>query len=261
MKRTKRITALLLTLLLCFSLCGCSIDIDELREVRGYWDADRNILLNGTVYKPLPSCDMLDPTLNTDYDATVYVAEQDVPLLLVQANGQAFSPSTDGVFLVADEYFATTTHYCRSDKYDEVIAQSEAGPELTTYQYVYTTYNEDEFIVEREYTLTAAEAAVLEAVLNEVEWKYSDAGDVYSKYCVTITHSSDNGWFKAPETINIYFDDLESPVFTLERGADYYENCATVEGTHAMAFASLMSTAVEGRRLIQGYWGDEWSYF
>ena len=105
MKKTLRLAALVLTLLmLIFTFCGCDA-IDEARKNHGIWKvADKTVIeLGGKEYKLLRECQYLNPSVANDYDY-VSVTEKDVPLLCKEIFGEQFLRSDDGIFLVSDLY-------------------------------------------------------------------------------------------------------------------------------------------------------------
>ena len=164
MKKLKRLIGCLLLAALVVSLCGCSA-LDALRESQCYFDGE-DILRNGQIYRKLPSCDTLYPEL--DYEQSIYVTEDDVPVLLISFLAKAhLLPSLDGAFLST---LYGDTIYCREDLYDSTVDKIRNGftPEIVCYSYY--AYSEDSYEVTEEfYTLTKEQTDVLSLITSTVE--------------------------------------------------------------------------------------------
>lgn len=161
----RRIFVLFLAAVLIFLLCGCDA-LDEMRHNQAYYDADGNILWNGSVYKKLPACDYLVP--QTDYDTTVFVTEADVPVLLSGVLSLSdYYPSNDSVFLQDDNYEG---YYCEESVFEQVRDRILAPftPDIICYSY--DVYNEDAYDFETKYyTLTQEQAAAVAYVVENTE--------------------------------------------------------------------------------------------
>lgn len=161
----RRIFVLFLAAVLIFLLCGCDA-LDEMRHNQAYYDADGNILWNGSVYKKLPVCEYLVPP--TDYETTVYVTEADVPVLL---SGMLclseYYPSNDSVFLQDDNYEG---YYCEESAFEQVRDRILAPflPEIICYSY--DVYEDGSFDFEtKDYTLTQEQVDALTYVVENTE--------------------------------------------------------------------------------------------
>lgn len=187
MKKTKRLLALLVAVLLCLSLCGCD-RLDEMRKAHGFWQKDGSILLNGHVYKKLPS---VSDYFNWDTNREdIFVTDVDVPVLLSMMAGEPFSVSKGEIML--DGYDRDTdaqVQYCRADKYDMVCTMLTGDFEVVTYGYYYYEPKTETY---KEYVLTASQKeglAKVYATAKKREQTFEENGE----YDVSISgYSSDN---------------------------------------------------------------------
>ena len=158
MRKSIRILSLLMVLAMCFSLYGCDV-LDDLRETRASIAEDGTIkLADGSEYMPLPECEELTPDF---YNCeTVYVAEEELPLLLTFFSENAFLKTEDGIFLQSytDE---AVIYYCRTDVYDNVLDRINSGFTPEVYGYWYYDYENEE---ENFYVLTQSQAEALSEV-------------------------------------------------------------------------------------------------
>ena len=155
MKRTIRILSLLVVLVMCFSFCGCGA-LDELRQSQASITPEGTIrLVDGTEYKMLPECEELTPRF--DNADMVYVAEEELPLLLTIFSDVAFYKSDDGIFLESQDE-ETYAYYCRTDVYDTMLERINSGFIAETYGYWYYDYEQENDVF---YTLTPTQADVL----------------------------------------------------------------------------------------------------
>ncbi len=119
MKKEIRVFSVVLSLLLCFGLCGCTA-LDEMRAAQCFRDEGGNILYQDHLYKPLPNDLSVDDFVpEFSYDEYLMVTERDVPVLLSGIMGEVFSVSKDRLFLEGDPQ----EYYCRTDVYDTVYQQ------------------------------------------------------------------------------------------------------------------------------------------
>lgn len=153
----------------CMSLSGCQ-ELDEARRNHALYNENGSITLNGMEYKALPQCTDLQPDI--DFGRTIYVTEEDVPVLLSSSMGDYYDISTDEMFLLSgvsglkngvDGLYSENV-YCREDKYGEVRSKIEGGNYFTGYCYEYYDYSAEDNSV-RYYKLTSDEIAAVETVL------------------------------------------------------------------------------------------------
>lgn len=165
MKKVKRISALLLAALLIFVLCGCDA-LDEMRHNQAFFDTDGNILWNGSVYRKLPACDYFVP--QTNYETTVSVTEDDVPVLLSDMLSlSSYYPSDDGMFLRECD---SEVYYCEESVFEKIQNQILAPfvPDILCYSY--DVFDEDFYDFETKYyTLTQEQAAAVAYVVENTE--------------------------------------------------------------------------------------------
>ena len=163
MKKAIRIAALLTVICICFSMSGC-IALDKMRASRATsGEGDSIILQDGTVYELLPECEDLSPYMGET--ESLYIVEEDVPLLLISTMGRIATKSEDGRF-VSTYLGEGKGYYCRSDIYFSVFQRiySEFTPDLYCY-----SYWDAESFTDKLYTLTPEQVAALELVCSTQE--------------------------------------------------------------------------------------------
>lgn len=226
MKKFIRFVSLLV--LLCVCLSGCSY-LDELRTNRATIVEDDIIrLYDGTEYKLLPEIEYFSPfNSSLGSTTTIYVVDEDVPLLLSELYGYWGYKSHNGQFIERD-FGSFTQCYCRTDIYDSIIARSSSGfiPEVYAYSYYDHKTNSGQF-----YTLTAQQAEALEAVLAtqepyqlpsnaKLDYLYSvrlyqsSRDFLFQKYAVLIFYNegkyylrdTDSLIYDVPQELNLVFD-------------------------------------------------------
>lgn len=183
MKIYKRLFLVLLSLLVCLSLCGCR-QLDEMKAKHAVWRKDGTILWNGTVYRPLPRRNF---DLNGNrFTERINVTEADVPVLLSADYGERFHGSSDGVFLYgykrAEEYTNHTREYCRADRYKEVRATLDQMEWLEGLCYDYYDQTDHSH---KTYYLTVEEQQALNSIMEygvnvQFSWDdYAYSADLY----------------------------------------------------------------------------------
>lgn len=259
MKKTRILACIAVVGLLCLCLCGCNLDLDELRANHGIWDGD-NIVLNNAVYKPLPACEELSPTmLSPSYDEHyIYVTENDVPLLLASDYGDRFIADEAHIFICKEIHRDETnpTYYCHEDHYEEVLSKINAGPVLSNYCYEYTTMDRETYnYYSSTYRLTPEEANAVDTVLSTVIGQTLQADHMYSyDHAVSLMYCSGNLWFKSPAYIEVKcIDDLyylqKNPL--IGRSVVY-----PVPSEWNTQFSSLLKAAKEADEAMNEYYGE-----
>lgn len=140
MKRILKTTAALaLALLLCLTLCSCNY-LDDMREARAEMDENGDILFQGKRYCQLDYSyeDQLSREALLYFPNAAYLADRDVPDLLLSNFGQTFRCSTDGTVL---DYQGR--YYVRED-YQETLESILKHPQLDTYCVYSYNYLKDE---------------------------------------------------------------------------------------------------------------------
>ncbi len=244
MNKTKRIVALLAVLVLCFSLCGC-VDLDELRSRRASVTAEGNIVLgDGTEYKLLPVCEELSPSFY-NYDM-VYLAEEELPLLLTFFSDNGLSKSDDGLFLESDAM--EQTMYCRTDVYDSVVARINQGFSGDVYGYWYYDYETDQELF---YALTPSQALALSTVLRNVTPELlPEMATLDYEYMVDLWLCTEDKLFQK-DIADVYF--LNDTYYLVDQGTDttvLYK----VPSDLSAVFNDITAKQVES----DSFWDDEW---
>lgn len=230
MKKIVKIISLFLIFVLCIACSSC-VNLDELRSMRASVTETGTILLaDGTEYKLLPVCEEFSP--NFENDDLIYVVEDDVPLLLMDAFGDWVWKSEDGKFLKGSIY----EYYCRADLYDELCQRMEAGFVPDTYGYWYYDDEEGQRVF---YTLTQEQADAVawvygmqtpEILPEAVSLRYTHKVDLYlctqdalfkretvdlcqyqSKYYVVGSESGAIALYPVPEELSTVFASIFAP--------------------------------------------------
>lgn len=158
MRKRIRLVSVFAVLGICLSLCGCEI-LDELRASRASITADGVIqLYDGTAYMRLPECRELSPDFS-EYEE-IYIAEEELPLLLTSFSETYAEKSNDGRFLQIFTQEAVV-YYCRTDIYDSILERINNGFVPEEYCYSYYDYENGKYIL---YSLTPAQANAVEQV-------------------------------------------------------------------------------------------------
>ncbi|MEE1314167.1 MAG: hypothetical protein UHS49_00160 [Faecalimonas sp.] len=139
MKKMKRIViAVGILAVMCVGLSGCR-QIDNMRKKQAIVTSGEMIVIDGKEYLKLPECEFLTPEFSYfadsygDSDSTIYMTDEEVPVLLSSIIGERGDISLDGIFI--DGYDGT--YYCREDKYEEMLDIIEKGyqPDALTCSY------------------------------------------------------------------------------------------------------------------------------
>lgn len=192
MKKARRILCLMAALVLCISLCGC-VDLDELRAMRATMTEEGNVkLADGTEYKLLPECEELSPKFE-EY-LSVYITQEDLPLLLTTTSENYLDKSDDGLFLQTyfeEDGYYKYIYYCRTDIYDSVVDRIENGftPDYCFYWYYTDT--------QMTYTLTQQQWDAVEQVYTTQEPKELPAAAAMEwEHCASLILCSADGLFQ-----------------------------------------------------------------
>lgn len=256
--KLKRVIALACALLLCLGLCGCDPDLDALRKTHGNYTADRDILLDGVLYKQV-TYPLLNPTCIYGYEGNIFVAEEGVPLLVTMMEyDDTLYPSVDEKFL-CPMWYEGDTFYVREDVYDEVTAQIEAEPTLDTYRYL--TY--DEYWTTKAFTLTAEQAAMLRTIWSEAEWEIGGGNGVlddpnYEQ--LEVVPCSTNGWFADEDALfRVYWVPGKSSYMLSSTGSNLV---AHVPLEYVTEFEKILQPAIDyaEARMEKGTMQPEYSW-
>lgn len=170
----KSILTAALALMLLLSLSGCSA-LEEMRSVQAYNLGYGTIVWKGDTYKTLPLCNYLSPEM--DYTTSVYVTDEDVPVLLSNyVYQEMLDVSKDENFLHAPW---TNVYYCKEELHADLSLRIKEpfAPDMVCYEF--TVYNEDAADFEdRYYKLSKGQLASLEEILqseplpdNDIMWE------------------------------------------------------------------------------------------
>ena len=177
-----RIIALVLTVVLCLSFCGCDA-IDKMRETTFSWGNEQKTILisrSGVEYKRLPNKNFV--VLDYDVRESGYIANEELPLLLVpDEDSEYVYTSADGNYVSFYTNGDTLPHYdrgreyvvfCRSDRFEETDSFLEKK-EGSVYGYWYYDYEPKQGMVEKFREFSTYEVNIAKLVL--------DLGNNYEK--------------------------------------------------------------------------------
>ncbi|MBQ9860468.1 MAG: hypothetical protein IJO76_07345 [Clostridia bacterium] len=246
MKRTKRIIALLLAVVLCLPFTGCRA-LDTMRQEQAFRQEDGSILWSGAVYRPLSNYGDLNFPWEADIP-TVCVTKPDVPVLLSNILGDSMEVYHDGLFLKGEtfHYDVDSGVYCRADRYEEMVSRIAAGYETEIISYDYEKYDEEEWFVNATYTLTEEQAAAaLEVYETVIPTTPQDGMEFISDYCISLYGGSKDGLFSR------YLFDIElagSTYYVTEwLGDDGGYLLYRVPEEKVPVFAALMNPMIEAQ--------------
>ena len=141
MKRIGKILlAVLLMLALCLCLCSCA-ELDELKASRAELRKDENgesiIVFRDSIYRSAASLLKSEATLQISFSGTAYLADPDVPVLLLDNFGVACPYNEDASVIYypeaySDRYDSIKDHhndeyFVREDKLDDLRTLLEGG--------------------------------------------------------------------------------------------------------------------------------------
>lgn len=189
MKKFKKLTAIILILLVCLSLCSCA-ELDELKDKQAF-QAENGIIYKDNLYKLIDTKDNLYYDFNNQ--THLNVTEPDVPVLLSgYINLISYYINNDKTIIVGgyDERF-----YVREDKYSQYEQSIKNGINYTDIGFYYNF----EIDGATEYILSEAEKQVLLNALSSEPYNESMGIDD-ELYLFT---QSDDGLFRKSQQYSI----------------------------------------------------------
>ena len=226
MKKSIRITALLLAILMpALPLVGCD-RIDEMRANQGFWIDAGSISFNGQTYKLL-SPDRRYLHIEFEPYRKLEITEKNVPVLLSERYGKNFLISYDEVFIAhGSEY------YCRVDKYDYVEDRIKHHGNMDYWGFYYNTISDNN---KSGQLLTDEEMDVIIDIIMSVEGiEYGEWRNNWGKYYNTVyiyRCSEDMLFRKKSETMILFHPggryfivDEDFAYFVPEEYNDLFEN-------------------------------------
>ncbi len=251
--KAKRILCFVLVVLLCFSLCGCRVDLDDLRERIAYIQPDgQTLVLNGAEYRLIDG--EITEAVDVSYGKAIYVCPPDVPLLAAETSGIEVYRSYDGVFLKS--YYGDEAYYCRSDRYEEVKQVLETAPaDHTKYWCLYSDseYNNKAFLLTKEQTasLDAAFAA------GEFSLQDGDHSKWYEKeYDVSLWPCDDTGWVSYGEALTVAWDVEQNSGcdYMIVDDNQFYDTYMLIPEEYAKELDSIFAPVVEANEIDYTLW-------
>ena len=247
MKKALRILCLItVTVIVCLSLSGCTL-IDEMRDAHAFWSKDNTIKYGEYEYKLLPASETLKPVFNA-YNS-VYVTDEEVPVLLSSSFGQNYYVSDDGIFLFTDMEDGYIC-YCRNDRYDEILQKITNGFEPESYCYSYYDYEntEDTYYV---FSETEVEA-VNNVVKSVIPTVMPEAATLDYDYIVSIEACSKDLFFRTYIADICITDNKYYVVVTEDENTLLYQ----VSGELQETFEKIMKAAVDSEKQLHNSFSD-----
>lgn len=245
MKRLKRWCVGLLSLLLCFSLCGCA-ELDRMQAAHAVWVDEDTVAWNGYTYTLLEG---YWDDLNVHSATSIFITEADVPALLITWFGESAWVNNNGTLLsyYEDDYRTGESGqriFCRSDLTAWMKDAFINGYELEMFQYEY--WNADTGL-RCVYTLTAEQVQAVNTVLDTVEpfaveeYYASDKDSVtlcgYSPYGLFV---EDIGWIECMD--GMYYIFRENG----HEGYGWNTDCYIVPNELYTVFESILAGREQG---------------
>jgi len=191
-KVLKSISICLILMVICLAFSGCSM-LDEIRETRINLTENGNLVYNGHEYILLPECEYINPIF--DYNSPLlYLADDEVPLLLTSIFCTEHAISADEKFISAGLDGDSPQYYCRDDIYNDIIAKINEGFKPDGYCYEYYDFKNGKDMI---YQLTKEETEAIGKVLKEVTPTIlPDIANVNYEISVTLDACSDDLYFR-----------------------------------------------------------------
>ena len=178
MKIAKRIVALLLSLLLCLSLCSC-MELDAMRAQHALQQEDGTVLWDGKTFVPYSSYtlrELQEMGFGVDYWSTLQLTDADVPVLLSNSQfGRTIFVTADAMVLTS---YAQDLLYIREEDYDscaadiaEIIGEYHAKKMGTQYELRFYVSQVGKYC---NIPLSASQKAVIDHVLIKEEPERSE---------------------------------------------------------------------------------------
>lgn len=255
MKKTKRLFALCLSLvLLCLCTTGCNA-IDEMRKNQAFYNADGSISLDNTDYLLLPENELFSP-YNSDDTRMIEITEADVPVLLSTVWGTTGTLYNDGEILLVDY---GKTCYCRKDKYVQYAALLTAPFEPTGYCYTYYELDvEDTFeYIEHNYYLTPDQAKAVDEILATVTPSVRDENATYHSDYSQALYACDDTMLLREETVSI--EKTGDNYYLVEYNVDSDREYEVPTEYHAI-FEGIIKQAFNAEKAEEAYYGELYGY-
>ena len=214
MKKSIRITALLLALLmLTLPLVGCD-KIDEMRAKQGFLLDEDTISFNGETYKRLRTNEW--PVL---FDwRELNITDEDVPVLLSEmayAGGGRYGIEKNDIFIKWTHPDLPPELYCRSDWYDSLADAVKNGIVYDKFCYHHISLDEeDNTWKDMKYILTdKAKAAIEDIIANGKVQTFKPGGKI-----LPLIYCSSDGFFEKRSNIELLVSRTECYILVGEEG-------------------------------------------
>lgn len=200
MKKIIRIIAFILSICTVVVCCtGCKF-LDKMKDERAFWTNNRHIIYKDVRYKPFPFSEMFNPDID-EKSKNIFVADDDIPLLLLRNIGTEFILTNDEIFLVDFYYYKTgqggvEVIYCREDRYEEFAEKLEnAVAEELCYEVMYIS--PEQMVATDDYFLTEEQREAVFSIEKNYEPLDVPEGVVFEyDYCVYLEGTTKDGLFR-----------------------------------------------------------------
>ncbi len=219
-KALKAISLILSVMLICTAFTGCNM-LDDLKGSHALINKDRNeITYMGYTYIPI---EVNDSRFNPLTEQPINVTEEDVPVLLSQANTVYVGQITaDGSVMSLNTYYWSENYddnfyFCREDRYDEINEVLETEPTAYMYFYSYWGFDEDGNEISGDYHLTEEQISVINEIKATAEKKVSETNSFVTEGSVYVYAATEDMIFRWMELFiykidGIYFMKEETDV-------------------------------------------------
>ena len=255
MKKALKFISFALVVIMIVSLfCGCD-ELDKMRKNVASITSAGDIKIGDDIYKRLPDTDELVINYGESLKY-IYVADKEIPLLLVSMMGDSYILDKNNILLEGDtienyDYDSDSKIpiYCRSDYYEQIKNEIENGFVTSKYCYGYYKISEDDFAGEWvEHILTEEELAAIKTVLLGKGKVIADSMNVLCDYIVTVEGRSEDGYFSE------YFCDIyiHEDSYTVVTENEKEIKTFTVPKKFSSIFKNMVNEYVENEQ----YWNE-----
>ncbi len=258
MKKTKRLFALCLSLiLLCLCTTGCNA-IDEMRNNQAFYTETGGVKLRGNDYLPLPENEYFRP-FKRDDTAVIRITEPDVPVLLSSDFGAYGSLYNDGEILYSNYM---DSYYCRVDKYAEYNAVLAAPFEPTGYCYTYHVLDIEDTLehIEHIYQLTAEQVKAVDEILATVIPTVQDEDANYNYDYFVELDACDDTMLLREEAVSIAVNGNEYTIVRPNYNGEREDLQYTVPSEYRAMFDSIVKQGFDAVKASDKYYAELYDY-
>lgn len=257
MKKTKRLLALSVAIILVVcSATGCNA-IDELRNNQAFYTETGGVKLRGVEYLPLPENEYFRP-FKRDDSTVVRITEPDVPVLLSLEFGDYSTLYNDGEILYSSYM---DVYYCRVDKYAHYSAVLDAPFHPTGYCYTYNVLDTDTMeYTEHIYQLTAEQVKTVDDILATVTPTVQDENANYTYDYFVALDACDDTMLLRDETVSIAVNGREYTIVRPNYNGEREDLRYAVPSEYNATFDSIVKSGFDAVKAADKYYGEFYDY-